>query len=100
MRRASIALGGLLVLALYSQALADQLNPRPDLSGSAVPACAQSGGSTAQGGGGGAGRRNGTGDRKAGGEQIGSATSGAGAGRVQACASGPHKAHACANGQH
>ena len=93
MRCASIALGGVLVLALGGQALADQYRPR-ESSGRSVQACSDTqsstNGSTAQGGGGGAGRRAGPAERKAGGEQIGSATSGAGAGRVNACANGKH----------
>jgi len=89
MRRASIALGGVLALVLCSQALADHPKPGPVVA-------------TSQGGGGGAGRQ--TTDRRSVGGQtsIGSATTGAGSGigRVNACATGPHRLNACASGQH
>ena len=100
MRRFSIAFGGVLVLALCSQAMADQVKPRggPSARSGQVYAALQ------QGGGGGAGKRTGSPNRGTGGQQttIGSATGGAGAGigRVNACATGPHKVHACASGQH
>jgi hypothetical protein len=100
MRRVSIVLGGVLVLALSNQALADQRKPQPAPASRSTESLswghAQTRplGGTAQGSGECGATRTGAADRRVGGDHttIGSATGGAGSGigRVNACANGKH----------
>jgi hypothetical protein len=100
MRRVSIALGGVLALALCSQALADQRKPQQAPAGRSTESLSWGRtqtrplGASAQGSGECGATRTGAADRRVGGDHttIGSATGGAGSGigRVNACANGKH----------
>jgi len=102
MRRVSIVLGGMLVFALCTSAVADQRKPRPEPAGRLTSTESLSWGHTQTGAQGATARgsdecgatRTGAADRRVGGDHttIGSATGGAGSGigRVNACANGKH----------
>jgi hypothetical protein len=102
MHRVSIVLGGVLVFALCSPALADQRKPRPEPAGRSTSteslswghAQTSAMGTPVRAGNGCEGVRSDAAERRAIGEQgsITSATGGAGSGigRVNACANGKH----------